>query len=216
MGDCVYLKSPEKLPYIALVEWVGETQIRCRWFYRFGELPAHLRKSVVDTCCCEVFLSAHQDLNHMSSVIQTCAVARKLVDGPVVAASPTMLIDDHIVCRYAYDIPKKSLSLVSDWRDDHIVGKCDWAETSTRPAPGDCTMTTSHSQQPRIDLNGKLQIFGWVYLLGERALHGLVVQRFCVLAGAPLDMSTSNESGMQYYCAEHEPSHEGSHHLQGK
>ena len=45
-GDCVYLKSPEKLPYMALVDWVGEMQIRCRWFYRYAELPAHLRKAV--------------------------------------------------------------------------------------------------------------------------------------------------------------------------
>ena len=155
-GDCVYLKSPQKLPYVALVDWVGDTQIRCRWFYRYAELPPHVRKSVDDVCCCEVFLSSHQDVNDMSSVIQTCAVAHKMVDGSVGVASPTMLIDSHLVCRYAYDIPKKSLSPVSDWRDAYITYNSHGPSPSTQVASQDSRATAPRSQQPYVVPEGKL------------------------------------------------------------
>ena len=157
-GDCVYLKSPQKLPYVALVDWVGDTQIRCRWFYRYAELPPHVRKSVNDVCCCEVFLSSHQDVNDMSSVIQTCAVAHKVVDGSVGVASPTMLIDNHLVCRYAYDIPKKSLGLVSDWRDAYITYTSDGTAPLTQVASQDATTTAPQSQQPHFLPEGKIVI----------------------------------------------------------
>ena len=157
-GDCVYLKSPQKLPYVALVDWVGDTQIRCRWFYRYAELPPHVRKCVSDVCCCEVFLSSHQDVNDMSSVIQTCAVAHKVVDGSVGVASPTMLIDSHLVCRYAYDIPKKSLSPVSDWRDAYITYTSDGTAPLTQVASQDATTTAPQSQQPHFLPEGKFVI----------------------------------------------------------
>ena len=155
-GDCVYLKSPQKLPYVALVDWVGDTQIRCRWFYRYAELPPHVRKSVNDVCCCEVFLSSHQDVNDTSSVIQTCAVAHKMVDGSVAVASPTMLIDSHLVCRYAYDITKKSLSPVSDWRDAYITYNSHGPSPSTQVTSQDSRATAPRSQQPYVVPEGKL------------------------------------------------------------
>ena len=154
VGDCVFLKSPGKLPYVALVDWVGDTQIRCRWFYRYAELPPHVRKSV-DACCCEIFLSSHQDVNDMSSVIKTCTVSQHLY-GSVGVASATLLIDNHIVCRYVYDIAKKSLSLVSDWKDACISYHSDGALPSTQAASQDYMATAPQSEQAHIIHDGTL------------------------------------------------------------
>ena len=195
---------------MALVDWVGEMQIRCRWFYRYAELPAHLRKAVSDCCCCEVFLSSHQDLNDMSSVIQTCTVARKPVDGPVGTASPAMLIDDHLVCRYVYDIPKKSISLVSDWRDSHVAFVSDGTATSTHVASQDCATTAAHSQQPHVVLDGTF-FHDRTWMTPGMILLGLRDRAVCVLAGALAGVSPVKESRTPQ-CAEHHSSLEGSRH----
>jgi hypothetical protein len=115
-GNCVYLKSPARLPYVALVESVGPVHIKCRWFYRLAELPAPLRKSLKNTECCELFLSSHCDSNELSSVIRTCDVTHKLEHEPNGDSTlSTMVIDGHLVCRFAFDVTRQLLGAVWDW-----------------------------------------------------------------------------------------------------
>jgi hypothetical protein len=111
----VYLKSPAKLPFVALVESVGPVHVRCRWFYRLADLPAQLRKAHKNTQCCELFLSSHHDVNDFSSVIRKCHVTQKS-EQTGASAPTTMVIDGHLVCRFAFDVQKQSLHAVSNWK----------------------------------------------------------------------------------------------------
>ncbi len=71
-GATVLLRSESRMPYVALVESVRHsvrgTLLDVRWFYRRADLRG------VRAPANELFLSAHTDTNHASTVVGECAV----------------------------------------------------------------------------------------------------------------------------------------------
>lgn len=71
-GATVLLRSESRMPYVARVESVRHsvrgTLLDVRWFYRRADLRG------VRAPANELFLSAHTDTNHASTVVGECAV----------------------------------------------------------------------------------------------------------------------------------------------
>lgn len=67
-GATVLLRSECRMPYVARVERVRGEHLDVRWFYRTSDLRGVRAPSN------ELFLSAHTDTNHASTVVGECAV----------------------------------------------------------------------------------------------------------------------------------------------
>jgi len=67
-GATVLLRSESRMPYVARVERVRGEHLDVRWFYRTSDLRG------VRAPANELFLSAHTDTNHASTVVGECSV----------------------------------------------------------------------------------------------------------------------------------------------